>query len=70
MLAHYATLGDDLKNATKLQAYFDRLKKRRAVGDRLRRGFGVHIDGLWQTTLIALYEAHALRHGTVSSQRP
>lgn len=51
LLAHYATLGNDLKNAPKLQAYFDRLKDGEASTPAFEAAFGVKIDELWETTL-------------------
>ncbi len=52
LLAHYATLGDNLRNATKLQAYFDRLKKGEPSETSFEAAFGVGIDGLWESTLM------------------
>jgi hypothetical protein len=51
LLAHYATLGNDLKNAPRLQAYFDRLKEGEASTPAFEAAFGVKIDDLWETTL-------------------
>lgn len=52
MLAHYTTLGDNLRNATKLQGYFDRLKKGEPSETAFEAAFGLTIDDLWQTTLL------------------
>lgn len=52
LLAHYATLGDNLRNATKLQAYFDRLRAGEPSETAFEAAFGVAIDGLWESTLM------------------
>ncbi|MEO8224974.1 MAG: hypothetical protein ABI661_09210 [Gammaproteobacteria bacterium] len=51
LLAHYATLGNDLKNAPKLQAYFDRLTAGEPSESAFEAAFGVKIAELWETTL-------------------
>lgn len=51
LLTHYATLGNNLNNAVRLQAYFDRLKDGEASTPAFEAAFGVNIDELWDTTL-------------------
>ncbi|MEO8444581.1 MAG: hypothetical protein ABI567_06215 [Gammaproteobacteria bacterium] len=53
LLAHYATLGNDLKNAPKLQAYFDRLTAGESLGDAFEESFGMTADELWDRELKA-----------------
>ncbi|MBL8201639.1 MAG: hypothetical protein JNK40_11745 [Chromatiales bacterium] len=52
LLAHYATLGDNLKNTAKLQAYFDRLRADEPSEAAFEAAFGVEIDSLWTATLM------------------
>lgn len=51
LLAHYATLGGDLKNATRLQNYFDRLKAGEAYGPAFAGAFGMQPADVWETAL-------------------
>jgi hypothetical protein len=51
LLAHYATLGNNLQNTAMLQAYFDRVKAGEAYTPAFEAAFGVPVDKLWDATL-------------------
>ncbi len=51
MLAHYTTLGDGFRNATKLQNYFDALKTGQSSAEAFKETFGVSASELWATEL-------------------
>ena len=51
LLAHYATLGNNLKNATTLQNYFDKLKDGESLRSAFKGAFGASASQLWNTQL-------------------
>jgi len=53
LLAHWATLGNDLKNAPILQSYFDRLKAGEPLDEAFEASFGMTADELWDKELKA-----------------
>ena len=53
LLAHYTTLGNNLKNAPILQGYFDRLKAGEPLGQAFQSSFGMTADELWDKDLRA-----------------
>jgi hypothetical protein len=53
LLAHYFTLGNNLKNIPLLQAYFDRLKAGEDPGEAFVAAFGMTAGELWERDLKA-----------------
>jgi hypothetical protein len=53
LLAHYATLGNELKNAQLLQKYFNRLKDGESQGVAFEESFGAPASQLWLSQLKA-----------------
>ncbi len=51
LLVHYATLGDNLRNLEKLQAYFDLLKDGELSGPAFVKAFGASPKWLWENDL-------------------
>jgi hypothetical protein len=51
LLAHYTTLGNDLKNARLLQQYFDALKNGEAQVAAFRSTFGMSASEMWKAHL-------------------
>ena len=53
LLAHWTTLGNNLKNASILQTYFDRLKSGESLSEAFEASFGMTADKLWDKELKA-----------------
>lgn len=51
LLAHYATLGNNLKNAQILQDYFNRLMDEKSHDSAFQDAFGMSAEALWETQL-------------------
>jgi hypothetical protein len=51
MLVHYTTLGDDFKNAPRLQKYFDALTRGQPSAEAFKDVFGMTASELWSSKL-------------------